>query len=177
LVHDSSKEATELAEKGAKFPWGPKLAAFTVPICDVHERAHRPIIYLKRACQSKNTKCVLLPLCSQTQYVLSISRSSLSVISPWSIAVNLVGSSKKYLVYGHRLPGRLFAPSCIVWKQLRQLMDYWIGQWKNCSLWELSTWGDIWLSLRSWQIQDFKNAGHYPENSVIWPDTLKNCPH
>jgi hypothetical protein len=23
LVHDSSKEATELAKKGPKFPWGP----------------------------------------------------------------------------------------------------------------------------------------------------------
>jgi hypothetical protein len=30
LVHDSSKEATELAKKGPKFPWGPKLGAFTV---------------------------------------------------------------------------------------------------------------------------------------------------
>jgi hypothetical protein len=32
LVHDSSKEATELAKekKGSKFPWDPKLGAFTV---------------------------------------------------------------------------------------------------------------------------------------------------
>jgi hypothetical protein len=30
LVHDSSKEATELARKGPKFPWGPKLEALMV---------------------------------------------------------------------------------------------------------------------------------------------------
>jgi hypothetical protein len=30
LVHDSSKEATELAKKNPKFPWGLKLEAFTV---------------------------------------------------------------------------------------------------------------------------------------------------
>jgi hypothetical protein len=30
FVHDSSKEATELAKKGPKIQWGPKLGAFTV---------------------------------------------------------------------------------------------------------------------------------------------------
>jgi hypothetical protein len=30
LAHDLSKEATELAKKGPKFPWGPKLETFTV---------------------------------------------------------------------------------------------------------------------------------------------------
>jgi hypothetical protein len=32
LVHNSPKEATELARKGPKFPRGPKLEGFTVPI-------------------------------------------------------------------------------------------------------------------------------------------------
>ncbi len=35
FVHDSSTEATELARKNPKFPWGPKLEALTVLKCDL----------------------------------------------------------------------------------------------------------------------------------------------
>jgi hypothetical protein len=33
LAHDSLKEALELTKKGQKFPWGPKLKAYTVYTC------------------------------------------------------------------------------------------------------------------------------------------------
>jgi hypothetical protein len=37
LVHDSSKEVTELANKGPKFPWGPRLQALRVVPITTHE--------------------------------------------------------------------------------------------------------------------------------------------
>ncbi len=47
LVHDSSKEATELAREGPKFPWGPKLEALTVASnsCNVYMMTMRHLSY------------------------------------------------------------------------------------------------------------------------------------
>jgi hypothetical protein len=42
---------------------------------------------------------------------------------------------------------------------------------------KLLSWGDILVSLRSWRLQDSKNAGHNPLQALVHPQTQKPILH